>query len=73
MITAILHYADGRTIEREISNLDRFKARHLDDLTGEAIVGHDFEYRAGQSEYLSTVHFDEVTARKPMSRAARVN
>ena len=34
MIIALLHYADGRTLEREIPNIDRFKTRHLDDLTG---------------------------------------
>ena len=71
MIIAILHYADGHTLEREIPNIERFKTRHLDDLTGTSIVGHDFEYRVGQPEYLNTVHFDEVAVRRPQARAAK--
>jgi hypothetical protein len=71
MITAILHYRDGSTLKREIPNVERFKTRHLDDLTGETIVGHDFAYRIGQSEYLVSVHFDEIDAGKPLAKAAR--
>ena len=71
MINAVLHYIDGRTLEREIPNTDRFKTRHLDDLTGNAMVGHDFAYRTGQSEYLVSVHYDEIEACKPLVRAAR--
>ena len=71
MITAILHYLDGSTLMREIPKVDRFKIRHLDDLTGKTIVGHDFVYRDGQSEYLVSVHFDEIDACKPLARAAR--
>jgi len=63
MINAFMHYKDGRTVLREIPNIDRFKSRHLDDLTGKSIVGHDFAYRTGQPEYLVFVHFDEVDAR----------
>ncbi len=70
MINAYLHYADGRILEREIPNTDRFKNRHLDDLTGKEMVGHDFSYRPGQSEYLVTVHFDEIVVPKPLGRAA---
>jgi hypothetical protein len=47
MIHAVLHYIDGRTLEREIRNIDRFKNRHLDDSTGKTMVGHDFVYRIG--------------------------
>lgn len=69
MINAFLHYADGRVLEREIPNIDRFKNRHLDDLTGKEMVGHDFAYRQGQSEYLVSVHFDEIGASPPLARS----
>jgi hypothetical protein len=71
MITAILHYCNGSSLTREIPTDDRFKKRHLDDLTGKTIVGHDFEYRPGQSEQMESVHFDEIDSRKPLARAAR--
>lgn len=71
MINAFMHYIDGRTLEREIPNIDRFKNRHLDDLIGKTIVGHDFVYRSGQAEYLGSVHYDEIDACKPLAKAAR--
>ena len=71
MINALMHYTDGRTIEREIPDVDRFKNKHLDDLTGKAIVGHDFAYRAGQSEYLMSVHYDEINEPRASAMAAK--
>lgn len=71
MINALMHYTDGRIVEREIPDADRFKDKHLDDLTGKAIVGHDFAYWAGQADYLISVHYDEIDAPRYLARAAR--
>jgi len=68
MIDAFMHYTDGRMIKRQIPNIDRFKDRHLDDLTGKSVIRHDFAYRTGQSEYLVSVHFDEVDVVGPAGR-----
>ena len=70
MISAFMHYSDGTTVLQQIPNIDRFKDRHLDDLTGGSVIGHDFKYRTGQAEYLVFVHFDEFKRRKSLVKGA---
>ena len=68
MINAFMHYSDGTTVLQEIPNIERFKNRHLEDLFGGLVIGHDFRYRTNQAEYLVFVHFDEIQHRGPLVR-----
>ena len=61
MLTARLHFADGREVDQNVPEGENLPGRreYIEDL-GDRLIKRYFTYRAGQSLGHHVLHYDEV-------------